>query len=120
MRPYRKAAVVVGRDRTRRRHRGMREHRFRVRRGQPPDIRRSWRARADFGFAIDCAKRRETLGPTIRHGKHFVLNPLRTRAQRLEGLDRLILALTTDTAEIAIAPNLPHPPHTLPPHRLVP
>src|SRR5712692_7896083 len=111
MRPYRKAAVVVGRDRTRRRHRGMREHRFRVRRGQPPDIRRSWRgrsrrARADFGFAIDCAQRWETLGPTIWDGKHLVLNPLRTRAQRLEGLDRLILALTTDTGEIAIAPEL--------------
>src|SRR5216683_7014909 len=111
MRPYRKAAFVVGRDRTRRRHRGMREHRFRVRRGQPPDIRRSWRrrsrrARADFGFAIDCAQRWETLGPTIWDGKHLVLNPLRTRAQRLEGLDGLILALTTDTDEIAIAPEL--------------
>src|SRR5216683_4066530 len=106
MRPYRKAAVVAERDRTRRRHRGMREHRFRVRSGHAPHVRRRWGARTDFGLGIDGAKRRETLGPTVRHGKHFVLNPLRTHAQNLEGLDRLILALTTDTDEIAVAPKL--------------
>jgi hypothetical protein len=38
---------------------------------------------------------------------------LRTRAQRLESLDRLILALETDTDEIATAPKLHESRQTL-------